>query len=222
LRRRHVREAIWPVVICCAALSLFAWIAASVETGGTIALVDAWVAEWLHVRVWPPVTTVMIAISFLGAPSTLTAVTFVASVLLARKRSYEHLIVVLTLVLGGNLLNCGVKVLLHRGRPVFDDPLFTLPSYSFPSGHAMASTVFYGFVIALVLSNRRHLREAAIAGGTVMIMLVGLSRIYLGVHYMSDVLAGVLEAIAWSTLVLAIWRFTCVIPHRLGSRRQPK
>jgi len=73
----------------------------------------------------------------------------------------------------------------------------------------MASTVFYGFVIGCVLSTRRQVRGAAIAGGIAMIALVGLSRAYLGVHFVSDVLAGISEAIAWSTLVIAVWRFAC-------------
>lgn len=63
----------------------------------------------------------------------------------------------------------------------------------------MASTVFYGFVIGCVLSMTGPRGNAAIAAGIVMIGLVCLSRVYLGVHYASDVLAGILEAIAWST-----------------------
>jgi undecaprenyl-diphosphatase len=98
--------------------------------------------------------------------------------------------------------------LIHRDRPLFEDPLLALPTYSFPSGHAMASTVFYGFVVACVLTETqpRDRRYALIAAGILMIGLVCLSRLYLGVHYVSDVLGGILEAIAWSTLVLTALR----------------
>jgi membrane-associated phospholipid phosphatase len=205
----NVRKIIRATVIFSAAFFTFVWIAVSVEIGGTITAVDVSAGEWLHAHALAPFTQAMVAISFLGAPSTLTAVTVVVSIVLARNHSYDRLVVVLALVLGGNLLNYGLKILLHRGRPVFEDPLVILPSFSFPSGHAMASTVFYGFVIGCVLSTRRQVRGAAIAGGIAMIALVGLSRAYLGVHFVSDVLAGISEAIAWSTLVIAVWRFAC-------------
>ena len=143
---------------------------------------------------------------YLGAPSTLTAVTAVIGVVLVRKRSYYRLIALTTLVLGGNLLNYGLKFLIHRDRPTFEDPLLTLPSYSFPSGHAMASTVFYGFVIGCVLTMTPQRHKAATAAGILMIALVCLSRVYLGVHYLSDVLGGILEAVAWSTLALSALR----------------
>jgi membrane-associated phospholipid phosphatase len=215
----QVRESYRAIVIFSTALFAFVWIALSVEMGSAMAAVDVSVSEWLHAHAWAPVTKVMTAISFLGAPSTLTAVTVIICVVQARKRSYDRLIVALTLVLGGNLLNYGLKILLHRGRPVFEDPLLFLSSYSFPSGHAVASTVFYGFVIGGVLLVRQQWRGAAIAGGTLMIALVGLSRAYLGAHYLSDVLAGMLEAIAWSTLVIAVWRAACSSPQTVGPHR---
>jgi membrane-associated phospholipid phosphatase len=164
-------------------------------------LIDTWVGTWLHLHVMPLITEAMMVISFLGAPSTLTAVTAVVCVALVRKRSYDRLVTLVTLVLGGNLLNYGLKHLIHRGRPTFEDPLPTLSSYSFPSGHAMASTVFYGFVIACVLTMARQRHNVATTAGILMIGLVCLSRVYLGVHYVSDVLGGILEAIAWSTLM---------------------
>ena len=147
----HIRAYTWPIAVFFLTVFIFVWIAASVEAGGWVASVDGLVGTWLHADASPPITKVMFAISFLGAPSTLTVVSVVVCVVLARNHSYDRLIVVLTLVLGGNLLNYGLKFLLHRGRPVFEDPLLILSSYSFPSGHAMASTVFYGFVIGGVL-----------------------------------------------------------------------
>jgi membrane-associated phospholipid phosphatase len=217
MRHRHLIPA---MLIFSAALVAFTWIAATVEAGGTLASIDACVGSWLHQRALPPITEAMIAISFLGAPSTLTAVTAVVCVVLVRKRSYDRLIALVTLVLGGNLLNYGLKLLIHRGRPSFEDPLLTLPSYSFPSGHAMASTVFYGFVIACVFTMTRQRHNVATAAGILMIGLVCLSRMYLGVHYASDVLSGVLEAIAWSTLVLTALRLAREHQRHIRSLRE--
>jgi membrane-associated phospholipid phosphatase len=214
------RDLILSLSIFAAASAAFTWIAATVETGRALTSLDVWISSWLHLHAVPSITTVMIGISFLGAPSTLTVVTAVVCVPLVRKRSYDRLIALVTLVLGGNLLNYGLKLLLHRGRPSFEDPLLTLPSYSFPSGHAMASTVFYGFVVACVLTTTPQRRHVATAAGILMIGLVCLSRVYLGLHYPSDVLGGLLEAIAWSTLVLTALRLVREHPSRVRSRPQ--
>ena len=216
---RH-RDLIPTMLVFSGAVAAFTWIAANVETDGMLTLIDAWVGTWLHLHAIPLITEAMIVISFLGAPSTLTAVTAVVCVALVRKRSYDRLVTLVTLVLGGNLLNYGLKHLIHRGRPTFEDPLLTLSSYSFPSGHAMASTVFYGFVIVCVLTMARRRHNVAITAGILMVGLVCLSRVYLGVHYVTDVLGGILEAIAWSTLALTALRRARAHPRNGGSRRQ--
>jgi membrane-associated phospholipid phosphatase len=208
--RDSIRRFTLRALIFVAALAAFSWIAANVEPSGALASMDVRIDSWLHTHAVPAITETMIAISFLGAPSTLTVVSGLVCVVLLRKRMSDRSIGVATLVLGGNLLNYGMKFLIHRGRPAFEDPVLTLSSYSFPSGHAMASTVFYGFVIACVLPIARPRRSAAIAGGIMMIGLVCLSRVYLGVHYVSDILAGILEAIAWSTLMLTALRLAHV------------
>ena len=109
-------------------------------------------------------------------------------------------------VLGGNSLNFGLKHLIQRGRPVFDDPLFSLPTYSFPSGHAMASTVFYGLlaIYVSVSARQRHAAPVAIGAAVLMVALVSFSRVYLGLHYPSDVMGGITEGIAWLALSLIV------------------
>lgn len=204
--RDSIRRLALPALTFSAAAAGFGWIAVNVEPGGALASIDVGIKNWLHLHAGPAMIEAMIVVSFLGAPSTLTVVSALICAVLLGKRMYDRSVAVATLVLGGNLLNYGLKSVMHRGRPAFDDPLLTLSSYSFPSGHAMASTVFYGFVLACVLPIPGPRRGVAMAGGMVMIALVCFSRVYLGVHYVSDILAGILEAIAWSTLILAaLW-----------------
>src|SRR5579864_4742984 len=138
---RH-RDLISAMLIVSTALVAFAWIAATVGTAGVLTSIDTSVGAWLRQHATPPLTLAMMAISFLGAPSTLTGVTVVICALLARQRKFDELVALLTLVLGGNLLNYALKLLIHRGRPTSEDPLLTLTSYSFPSGHAVDSTIF--------------------------------------------------------------------------------
>jgi membrane-associated phospholipid phosphatase len=204
---RH-RNAVPAVLTFLTSLAALIWLSATVEDGGKLVSIDASIAMWLHAHALPSVTNTMIVVSVLGAPSTLSGATVMICLVLVARRSLGNLLPLATLVFGGDLLNYGLKFLVNRARPTFVDPLLTLPTESFPSGHAMASTVFYGFVIAYILTEglERHRRKAAIAAGAVMIGFVCFSRIYLGVHYLSDVLAGIFEAVAWSMLVLTFLR----------------
>ena len=110
-------------------------------------------------------------------------------------------------VLGGNFLNFCLKHLIQRGRPAFDDPLFSLPTYSFPSGHAMASTVLYGLlaIYVSVRARQRYAAPVAIGAAVLMVALVSFSRVYLGLHYLSDVMGGLSEGIAWLALSVIAW-----------------
>jgi membrane-associated phospholipid phosphatase len=184
-----------------AALSFLA-IAAAVAMLPETALIDGRVAMWLHLRAIPRLTDVMVAVSFLGAPTTLTVVAVAASLVLLYRRNYVAAATLSIVVLGGNFLNFLLKHLIERGRPVFEDPLFSLPTYSFPSGHAMASTVFYGLLAigASLSATRRYAARAAIVAAMAMVALVCFSRVYLGLHYVSDVAGGIAEGVAWLAL----------------------
>lgn len=99
----------------------------------------------------------------------------------------------LLVVPAGMLLNLGLKHLFQRARPVLDEPLVNLATYSFPSAHAVASSVLYGAACALVFMHARSraVRGLAATGAVAMVLLVAASRVYLGAHYLSDVIAGV-------------------------------
>jgi undecaprenyl-diphosphatase len=100
----------------------------------------------------------------------------------------------------------------HRPRPHFDDPILTLTSYSFPSGHSMMATVLYGVLAAYLVANTSdwRLRALVILLAGLLIALVGFSRMYLGAHYLSDVLGAMAEGLAWLSLCLtfvySVWR----------------
>jgi membrane-associated phospholipid phosphatase len=193
------------LIVFSTAMGLFLVIAFAIVLSAPLAALDANVATWLHVRLTPLISNAMAAVSFLGAPTTLTVVVVAGSLLLLRRRRYVEAAKLSTIVLGGNFLNFCLKHLIQRGRPVFDDPIFSLPTYSFPSGHAMASTVFYGLLAIYASANasQRHAVYVAIAAAVFMVVLVSFSRIYLGLHYLSDVVGGIAEGIAWLALCFA-------------------
>lgn len=197
------------LVIFSGAVAAFAFVAAAVVMVPAVEFIDERINAWLHAHALALAIEVMLVISFLGAPSTLTTVTAAIASVLMYRHQYRQSIVLLAVVVGGNLLNVGLKHLLHRGRPAIEDPLLMLPTYSFPSGHAMAATVFYGLAAAYAVTHLRsqHLARSAILAAVIMIALVCLSRVYLGVHYLSDVIAGLAEGIAWLVVALTALQY---------------
>ena len=193
------------LIVFSAAVGLFLVIAFAVALSAPLAALDASAGRWLHVRATPLVSNAMAVVSFLGAPTTLTIVTVGGSLLFLYRRRRTEAAMLSTVVLGGNLLNFCLKHLIQRGRPVFDDPIFSLPTYSFPSGHAMASTVFYGLlsIYALVNARQRYAAYVVVAAAVFMVAVVSFSRVYLGLHYLSDVMGGIAEGIAWLALSFA-------------------
>jgi len=101
----------------------------------------------------------------------------------------------------------------ERPRPLVDEPMLTLTTFSFPSGHASGTTLLYGFLALVVLVHLPRSPWRWVAGvlALLLIALVSWSRVYLGVHFFTDVLAGVLEALVWLAL--------CVIA--LSARTRP-
>ncbi len=144
-------------------------------------------------------TSMMKAISRLGSPLVLIIVGVVIMLYLGliRKRFWDTLLVPLALG-GGIILNEALKLLFHRSRPGLDR-LVEAGGFSFPSGHSMMSFIFYGLLIYLVWTNFSSLtlRMIMTTGLAILILAVGISRIYLGVHYPSDVLAGFAAGSFW-------------------------
>ena len=151
----------------------------------------------------PNLTTLMTAISFLGGNG-LVIVLVLASIRLILKRQLEALKILVITTLGGELLNILLKYLIARPRPMLT-PLATETSFSFPSGHAMDSTIVYLILVyglwRYTTNNRQ--RVLAVVLATILITAIGFSRIYLGVHYPSDVIGGYLAGLAWLTFVLS-------------------
>ena len=144
------------------------------------------------------------AVTWFGNNSTLTAgVVLVALALVLAKRYWSAFRVVFTTAVGG-LLNLGLKTFFARARPM--DQVIEATGYSFPSGHTMGGTVFYGVLIYLVwrLTEKTWARVLATVVGVFLIVAVGLSRVYLNVHFLTDVIGGWLAGVAWLVAALLL------------------
>jgi undecaprenyl-diphosphatase len=102
---------------------------------------------------------------------------------------------------GGAALNALLKILLRRPRPSLFPPLVSVSGFSFPSGHVAASVAIYGF-LAVLLWRHNHRGWAVLSGAWVLV--VAISRIYLGVHYPSDALGAMAFATLWLMVVFAV------------------
>lgn len=196
------------ILLLIVASGLFADIAEDVVMAEAITLTDVQMANWFHSHATPGLTRVMLTITNLHGTVAIAFYSTLMALWLIRKKDWHWLLTLLASVPGGMLLNVLMKQVFQRARPVFDQPLLTLSSYSFPSGHTAASTMFYGVLAAYLACHLKPWRWGialvAALSAAMMVALVGLSRMYLGVHYLSDVLAAVVEGIAWLALCLTI------------------
>jgi len=185
--------------------ALFFAIAWNVSARSSLAALDVQVAMWLHAHAIPALTAIMLAVTQLHSTVAMTVLSVVFAVALARLRERYWILTLACSVGGAMLLNLLLKQAYERARPHFDDPLVTLGTYSFPSGHTTAAVAFYGVLAAFLVSRfyDRRLRAAIATGAIAMIALVAFSRMYLGAHYLSDVLAALCSSTAWLVLCLS-------------------
>jgi len=201
-KRLLTLELLIGLLTAAAALVLFTWLGREILEGEVLAF-DERIRTLVHDLASPRLTTVMRAASLYGGPAVLVpAGLLVAVAFLIRGWHRGALLVVVTLA-GSGLLNGLLKFSFARVRPAsfFDYPLPGSPS--FPSGHALyAASVFGGLAVLLTARIRNLLLQVAIWFVAIsLLLLVGLSRVYLGVHYPSDVLAGYAIGAIWVTAV---------------------
>jgi membrane-associated phospholipid phosphatase len=197
-------------------LVFFGWLADEVLEGETRHFDDVTRAA-VHTFASPVATTTMRGISFLGSTLFLTAATIVVVAWFAlRTWGREAKLFAITMI-GASLLNTTLKLAFKRPRPI---PFFDLTApetYSFPSGHSLASCCFFAGLAAILSGRVKSRRARAIIwiAASIMFLLIGLSRIYLGVHYTTDVIAGFAAALIWILVV----RF---VELQLAHRRRRK
>jgi undecaprenyl-diphosphatase len=198
---------------CLTGFGLIAWL---VSQPG-IPPMDTATTAFLHGLANPTLDALMDATTLLGSSPVLAAVVGLAVVLLVlRRRRVEAAFTVIALV-GSLVLNDILKLLIQRPRPGFDWAE-VWPETSFPSGHSMNSFVVY-VAIALVIWRLRG-RQAGIIAGVFAVVLavgVGISRIYLGAHWLSDVIGGYLAGALWLLVLGAAWALVSRL--RRGGRR---
>ena len=185
-------------------LWLFGGLAEDLLTGDPIVHFDRVLDAYLHARATPPLTTFFLIVTALGSIETIVLLGVVVAAFFAWRRRWLFLGSWLAAVAGSAVLNHLLKGLFERPRPYFEHPLLIETSYSFPSGHAMESFVVYGMLAYFVILTLRswESRVAVVFGAALLVVLIGFSRMYLGVHYLSDVLAGYAAGGVWLSALI--------------------
>jgi undecaprenyl-diphosphatase len=190
-----------------AAVIFFAWLAGEVLKGETL-LIDEDVRQWLYRLASPALTRVMQTITILGSGLFLLILGALIGIAFVLAKWWRALLLLFVAMGGAVLLNFSLKASFRRARPssFFDTPLPS--SFSFPSGHALLSLCFYCSITYLVASRMKnpYLRCAVWLSVSVAIFAIGVSRIYLGVHYPSDVIAGYVAGAFWLVTVILVDR----------------
>ena len=175
---------------------------------------DHEVAGWFHAHLTCTFVSVLHAFTEFGSGEWIGIVMFALVLFFAWKRWWPSLVTLIIAVPGGMLLNEWVKVLVHRHRPFVDGPFVDWSGYSFASGHTIGATLLYGQLLLFVLPalKARHWRMLSIFSAALLVALVGFSRIALGAHFLTDVLAAIIFGVAWLMLCLllgkSVWRRT--------------
>jgi len=194
------------LLIAATALFVFGWLAEEILEGDTQKF-DTFVRTAVHQHATPALTWFMMGFSFLGSVAVVTTLCLVAiCVFLGFRQARTAMLLAVTMA-GMAALDVALKLAFHRHRPVaYFGP--TPASYSFPSGHAMGSVCFYG-VLAAILAARARGKGAKWCiwtSAALLIGMIGYSRIYLGVHYPSDVIAGYCAGAVWVGAVVFLSR----------------
>jgi membrane-associated phospholipid phosphatase len=171
-----------------------------VEDSSAVALLDAPMHAWFVGHRTGLLDPLMVAVSAVGGTAGIAVLTAVAAALLLLYRRHTHAAFVVIAFVGGELLTEGAKLLYQRARPPVADQLTPgATSYALPSGHALGAIVVVGAVaaVAVQVGPGRARRPAVVVLAAAVVLLIGASRLYLGVHWPTDVMSGYLLGGAW-------------------------
>ncbi|MCC6773994.1 MAG: phosphatase PAP2 family protein, partial [Gemmatimonadaceae bacterium] len=165
-----------------------------------LTLFDVSLADWIHVHATPGGLRAFELVSLAGSPFALGALTIVVTVVLGLRRRELLLVGWWAAVVGASILNWTLKQVIQRPRPAYSSAFIADGSFSFPSGHAMVSLVAYGmlaYLVNVLLLATWRSRAVVSGAAAALILAIGTSRLYLGVHYFSDVVGGYAAGVVW-------------------------
>jgi undecaprenyl-diphosphatase len=193
------------LIVAVSGAGLFVMLAGHVRSGKTQAF-DESVIRWLGAHHTTTLDAIMVEITALGTGAVVMMIVAVAALFLVLTQHKYSAVLLLASTAGGIVLDGVLKLGFNRPRPSIFVPEVHTVSSSFPSGHAMSAAIVYTTVayLAARLHRRTWARWLVMMTAFIVITLISFSRLYLGVHYPSDVLAGIAIGLAWAGFCMAI------------------
>jgi membrane-associated phospholipid phosphatase len=206
------------VVIVIGSLGFYA-ITENVVRKAAIVEFDQEVGDFIHRNVTRQ-TAQLMEVMTLAGNEIVDSCAVALAILFAVRRRWREFTLMVVGVGGSKILVLLIKLLIQRERPIFSDPIYVAHQFSYPSGHAFWSMVFYGLLVYLVLRTSRSpvVWISVILGAVGIILLVGFTRIYLGLHFLSDVMAGYVGGLTWLLVTITGVNF---VGRWRGRRRSP-
>lgn len=194
-----------------AAVWVFSALLDAVLDNATLVRLDMLIDAQIHRLETPAGVALFTWITRVGSPGSMAVLGAIGAVALLIRRERRMCVTWIAAFVGCAVLERALKLLVHRSRPVYAGAQLARQSFSFPSGHAMGSFIGFGMLTYLIAAHwrlPRRVRLPTIVAATIIVLLVGVSRVYLGAHYPSDVLGGYAAAAAWMAACvggLAVW-----------------
>lgn len=148
-------------------------------------------------------TTLMKIISFICSPISMILINIILFIIFIIRKKQENFIITISSIISV-IFNNIIKIIIRRERPNIINLVYE-STYSFPSGHAMISILFFGSIIYLINKNNNKYRKLITCLLSTFILLVGISRIYLGAHFFTDVLSGYILSISLLLIIISIY-----------------
>jgi membrane-associated phospholipid phosphatase len=205
---RHVlidrlrQQGAW-LIVYLVILGVVAWLSTEVWEKEAFSF-DRSFLLWLHQFANPQLDRVMLFFTSLGDPPTVVTIFLMTIVWLVLKRHYTDGIRFAIACAGGIVINQEMKLFFAKPRPELWPRLITDMTFSFPSGHAVGSMIIYGFMAHILAKELQQYKLYIYAIAITIIIATGLSRLYLGVHYPTDIIAGYGVGILWLTTCLKL------------------
>ena len=175
---------------------------------------DRLILTWMHGRQTPDFTEAATFLAWMGSPTVIVSLALIGTLAGFVDRKLRGAAWTFPIAAAGaGILIQVAKLTVHRARPDLFVPLLKEHGYSFPSGHSLIAVVIYGLIgyFALGFTQHRGVRAAIVTVSALVVLAIGLSRIYVGVHFPTDVFAG------WSAGIP--WLVVCIGLHEQMSRR---
>lgn len=180
----------------------FTWCFGAISSNATshhyLLVADHNILSWFQEHETRPLINLATRVAYFGSSPVLTLASLVTGLILALRRSWDR-VLLLTLAMCGGAVLCFLLRISHWPLPTLEGAFAVLPSERFPSWHAMGSTLFCGFITAIVGASAKELRWRALTLliAVVIVLLIALTRIYLGAHYLTDVIGAIAAGLAW-------------------------